>query len=207
MIQEDDQHMAFGIHMSLIAEIITYEWEYSFFKKPKSITFVDKRDERDYRAVQIGQQIWMAENLNYEPEVDSWCYESENNNCETFGRLYTYDAAMNACPEGWHLPDEQEWLELTTYLGENAGGKLKAKKYWTLPNVDATDESSFSALPAGIRKKNGKFSNMGNYGFYWTATPQGSKKAKSVSLYGNSGKAFPTIWKKAQGQSVRCIRD
>ena len=74
-------------------------------------TFVDERNKKTYRYVAMGDLIWMAENLNFKIE-DSWCYDDKNANCKKFGRLYTYDAAMNACPDGWHLPSLNEWKNL-----------------------------------------------------------------------------------------------
>lgn len=71
----------------------------------------DSRDGHTYKTVVIGKQVWMAENLNFNT-ANSWC-----NKCETYGRLYTYDAALKACPSGWHLPTDSEWATLTNYTG------------------------------------------------------------------------------------------
>lgn len=70
-----------------------------------------------FEAVTIGNQVWMAENLNTEME-GSVCYEYNPENCEQFGRLYDYKAAIKACPAGWHLPDSTEMEELFVTAGK-----------------------------------------------------------------------------------------
>lgn len=75
--------------------------------------FTDSRDGKKYRTVKIGDQIWMAENLNYSSGT---CYKKEDANCDRYGRLYTWKDALDASPEGWHLPSKEEWQTLTVIL-------------------------------------------------------------------------------------------
>jgi len=96
----------------------------------------DNRDGQSYETIQIGSQCWMKQNLNYETD-SSWCYSNDTANCEIYGRLYAHNTALKACPSGWHLPDDDEWCELLTYIdptvncsssgitGTDAGGKMK----------------------------------------------------------------------------------
>jgi uncharacterized protein (TIGR02145 family) len=115
----------------------------------------DTRDMQLYRVVTIGEQIWMAENLNYKVE-SSFCYNDSAKYCEKYGRLYQRAVAISACPEGWHLPDSTEWRVLFDAVGgQNVAGKiLKASSGWIKfhdVNGNGSDDFGFSALPAGSR--------------------------------------------------------
>jgi uncharacterized protein (TIGR02145 family) len=100
-------------------------------------TFTDSRDNKTYKWVKIGTQVWMAENLAYtgtdiqhitgnsewnnNEDLDAWCYyENNEDNAKIYGVLYQWEAAKSACPIGWHLPTDEEWTQLENYLKENA---------------------------------------------------------------------------------------
>ncbi len=118
-------------------------------------TMTDERDGNVYRVVIIGSQTWMAENLNFETE-NSHCYADDPANCAQYGRLYAWNAAMSACPSGWHLPSSAEWNTLfTTVGGQSTAGKA-LKSVTGFPflidrpgSSDGTDALGFGALPAG----------------------------------------------------------
>lgn len=101
--------------------------------------FTDNRDAHSYQTVQIGNQCWMKENLNYDQNSfgNDWCYDNDANNCTIYGRLYDWEATMagastsssnpsgvqGVCPTGWHVPSDVEWTQLTDYLSANS-------QYW-----------------------------------------------------------------------------
>ena len=125
--------------------------------------FEDDRDGTVYRTVQIGTQVWMAENLNYE-QGEASCYENDSANCKMYGRLYSWDEAEEACPSGWHLPQVSEVETLLKnaggvqddekkFLWHNAGYFLKTKTGWQDYDEGVSgngfDVLGFSAKAAG----------------------------------------------------------
>ncbi len=149
----------------------------------------------------------------------------QTNNYKTYGVLYNWTAAMNGaassdanpsgvqgvCPTGWHLPSDIEWTKLTNHLGgENvAGGKLKEKEttHWDDPNIGATNESGFTALPGGSRGRNGSFSYVGNIGNWWSSTQFLSSNALGRYLGHYYARVNGNLVTKDNGFSVRCVRD
>ena len=128
---------------------------------------------------------------------------------------YVIDALSNGnlkiCPQGWHVPTDNDWKILEEYLGgsERAGGKMKevGSLNWVNPNTSATNESLFSALPSGYRLYNGNYSYMGNYGFYWSSTENGTSHAYFRYLYNESARIIKNSIYKSSGFSIRCIKD
>ncbi len=185
-----------------------------------------------YRTVNIGTQEWMAENLRVEklndgtaiqflPDASSWsstesglpAYSWYNNDSIGYGALYNWYAVSTGklCPVGWHIATDEEWTILTDYLGgqELAGGKLKEKgtAHWQEPNTGASNESGFSALPAGYRHFSGYFNGIGKYGYWWTSTESSENEAFLRTMsYG-----FPNIDRssssKKSGMTIRCVKD
>jgi uncharacterized protein (TIGR02145 family)/uncharacterized repeat protein (TIGR02543 family) len=133
-------------------------------------TFTDSRDGKTYKRVVIDEQVWMAENLNYEAE-GSKCYENNSENCVRYGRLYNWSAAKSACPAGFHLPSDKEWTTLTDYVGglATAGKKLKSQSGWN-NSGDGTNDVEFSALPGGFVFGKLGFFSVGEVGSWWSAT-------------------------------------
>ena len=142
---------------------------------------VDERDGKTYRTVKIGDQVWMAENLNYEMPW-SYCYDGLDSNCIRYGRLYQWTEAEYACPVGWHLPDSSEWNTLIASVGgeKDAGRLLKSTTGWDIFYVDdemiyddnGTDAFGFSALPAGWRNDSFgvSFDCLGNETNFWSTS-------------------------------------
>ena len=161
-----------------------------------------------YNTVQIGDQCWLKENLNYET-ANSWCYDNNTGNCETYGRLYTWQAAMNGsttqgtkgiCPDGWHIPTRAEFETLIASVN-NDGNALKAI------GQNGTNTSGFSALLAGNRSSNGNFNALGVGTGFFSSTEYSSSDAYHLSLsYPISNISFRDH-AKDWGFSVRCVQD
>ena len=196
-------------------------------------SFTDTRDGRTYKTVTIGDQVWMAENLNYETG-NSYCYNNNSANCTKYGRLYTWAAAMDSvgtlttngkgcgykktcsptypvrgiCPEGWHLPSKTEFETLFTAVGgqDSAGTALKSTGGW-FNDGNGTDAFGFSALPAGDRGSNGGCNYEGLNAYFWSSTEYDSNYAYNVLLYVNFDYAYLDYGNKDYGFSVRCLTD
>ena len=170
-------------------------------------TMKDSRDGKTYKTVQIGGQIWMAENLNYKTE-ESFCYEDKDANCAKYGRLYTWNAAKIACPAGWHLPSVEDFKTLFKTVGGHdvAGKELKPTRGWDVD--DSVDDSlGFSALPAGGRYVDGSFIDDGVFAIFWSSTENNSDNAYYMRLYYDSDKAVLYNYSKYDAFSVRCLKD
>jgi len=168
----------------------------------------DSRDGKKYKTVKIGEQTWMAENLNYDAR-DSKCYGNGSVSCEKYGRLYNWEAANKACPSGWHLPSSAEWDVLMIAVGGSmsAATKLKAKSGWHY-NGNGTDEFGFSALPGGDgNHPDGDFLNVGLYGSWWTASELSDGLAYYRFMFYYYGEAYWTGNYKSKLLSVRCVKD
>ncbi|GBU25207.1 hypothetical protein R83H12_01848 [Fibrobacteria bacterium R8-3-H12] len=157
-------------------------------------------------SVEIGNQVWMAKNLNCDV-AGSKCYGNDTANCNLYGRLYEWKTAMVACPSGWHLPNNDEWDELIYFIGDSiAGAELKAKSGW-IDDGNGTDAYGFSALPGGYGEANGKFRDFGEFGVWWT-----SSECYENNAYGRLMKyaydyAFYDVGDKDILLSVRCLKD
>lgn len=145
-------------------------------------------------------------------------------NYTTYGVLYNWVAAMGEasssssdtrvkgiCPDGWHLPNDAEWTQLTDCLGGEsvAGGKLRetGTTHWGSPNNSATNESGFTALPGGYRYNYGTFHSIGSRGHWWSATEYNSTLAWYRLIYYNKSDLDKNYLSKGVGFSVRCVRD
>jgi uncharacterized protein (TIGR02145 family) len=196
-------------------------------------TFTDARDGKVYKWVKIGNQVWMAENLVYNgPGSDGnaidgiYAYENNANNVAFYGRLYKYNAAIAACPAGWHLPTNDEWNILINYLtangygfegsGDDVAKALAAKSGWEdspwpgFPGNDqgSNNSSGFSAVPGGERAGNGYFWDIGRYAEFWTATKSSEYLATIKALaYSYSGVyTMQGVWTET-ALSVRCVKN
>ncbi len=164
----------------------------------------DDRDGQIYKTVKIGDQWWMAENLNYETD-SSFCYKDSAEFCEKYGRLYTWDAVVDVCPDGWHLPSKVEWETLFDAVGgrATAGKMLKSTS-----GGKGTDAFGFSALPAGYRVKGGGYLYEGK-DVMFQSTTKGDYDVYYAYLDFNADYAagMATDDYVSYGFSVRCVKD
>lgn len=149
----------------------------------------------------------MAENLKYKIG-DSYCYDDNYANCEKYGRLYTWDAAFEACPEGWHLPTKEEFETLLVNVGgiETAGKMLKSKQGWD-EDGNGIDKYGFNVLPAGSRNYDDGFNGAGKSASFWSATEDGEYDAYLLGLDYDGEGAYLLDYDVGAASSVRCIRD
>ncbi|HNW88301.1 MAG TPA: FISUMP domain-containing protein [Bacteroidales bacterium] len=160
---------------------------------------INDYDGNVYNTVQIGNQLWMRENLkvtHYQngdaiPIISAtnlWMSATTHGRCyynldsasnkAVYGGLYNWHVvndSRNVCPNGWHVPSDADWNTMEVALGSETisiGGSMKETGFahWITPNTGATNSSGFTALPGGQRDYNGMFNNMTNYGYFWTST-------------------------------------
>ena len=204
-------------------------------------TLIDSRDGQKYKTVKIGDRWWLAKNLNYAAD-SSYCYNDEPDSCAIYGRLYPWTVAMQLdtiynklnvtytetikgahqgiCPDGWHIPSEEEWNEMIDYAdshngNEGASASLRAKYGWIADEtyeIKYIDRFGFAGLPAGarankeMRKSDCNYSygyetniycGVGEEAFFWTSTEQidyrnDSERALYFFLHGLQNGNFQT---------------
>ncbi|MDX2302967.1 MAG: FISUMP domain-containing protein, partial [Microscillaceae bacterium] len=166
-------------------------------------------DGRVYRVVTIGTQTWLGENLKYEtPSAgSSICYDNNDNNCETYGRLYNFEAAEVACPSGWHLASDEEWKTLERFLGipeselDDLGGR-------------GTDEGAelvngiFKAEKGGAQSTGGNFTALNVRANFWTSTSDPENNTEVFyRRVDDVGDIFRTTAPKTLKICVRCLKN
>lgn len=192
-------------------------------------------DGNVYRAVIIGAQIWMAENLKVThyrdgspiPDAqgdEEWAHLQEGAYClfpkdpsdykATYGCLYNFyavDDRRGLAPEGWHVPTASEWRELAKNLGGDTIGGSKMKdtlsNLWKIVPPGSSNASGFSALPAGGRGRRGEFGEVGNYATWWSSTSYDSMNAWHWGLHPDKNSLRYNPGHKASGFSVHCVKN
>jgi len=195
-------------------------------------------DNHNYATVTIGTQIWMAENLNVGIMIDGvqgqtdngmvekYCYYNNVNYCSIYGGLYQWNEMMQytnipgyqgICPAGWHIPTKEEWITETDFLGgsDAAGGKMKSTGtiesgtgLWYSPNTGATNESGFTAFPAGeLNSVDFTFYSIGLDSRWWCSTYSSDNYAWYWALYDSYVNIGMFYGPRDNGWSVRCLRD
>ena len=167
--------------------------------------FVDVRDSQEYKTIEIGGRVWMAENLNYQGNLDDsvldtvggWfgCFENNVNYCEKQGRLYQWGVAMTACPDGWSLPSKADFDSLFDAVGGLANA------------ADSLISRGFISQINGGYYYMGYFSFFDKYAYFWTQDLVRTKNARSVMLEnGRSSASFDETFEDF-ALSVRCIQN
>ncbi|GBU24521.1 hypothetical protein R83H12_01154 [Fibrobacteria bacterium R8-3-H12] len=191
-------------------------------------------DGRTYKTVVIGDQVWMAENLDY-AATGSLCYNDDIYKCTQYGRLYTWATAMNVsenynteeltpseqhqgiCPDGWHIPNNAEWDKLYHYVDGTSGTEspyrsevasryLKSISGWSYGD-NGEDTYGFAALPGGWSNSYGSFYHDGEYGNWWSATEINDNNVYHRCIYCSSEAPDWYFNYKYFLLSVRCLKD
>lgn len=193
-------------------------------------------DGNIYKTIRLGTQTWMAENLRTTRMKDNtaispvtsemdWAALTAPGYCwygnvlsnspvaVECGALYNWHTVSsgNLCPDGWHVPSQDDFNALVSFVGgaDIAGGKLKENgtKHWNRPNAMATNLSGFTGLPTGMRNADGAYAGIGNAALFWTATEHSGTAAVSAVLLNNTGAYGENNFAREAGLSVRCIKD
>jgi len=175
-----------------------------------------------YRTLQVGDQIWMAENLRTGSEYgQSWCYSGHDFYCDRYGRLYDWEAVMagseepgaqGICPSGWYVPTDEDWHILESFFATGScdasrlswgcfpAGSLMKTDVW-----GGDEESMFAVLPAGYIERTGGSSNLNSYSFFWTSSKIGDSVWRRGFL-DSQGSVLRNTENPEYGYSVRCIK-
>ena len=185
---------------------------------------LDERDGQRYKTVEIGNQVWMAENLNYVTD-SSTCYRKMNRFCRKYGRLYIWADAVGksesecgegeecslpsgniqgVCPNGWHLPSLAEWKELFEVV--KYSDYIKSDSIWTR-GYGNSDRFGFNALPAGYMIGRGGYDYFHSGTGFWSSTESRQGLAYGLKLVYNGTTNKLQEWTEDFGLSVRCVKD
>ncbi len=162
-------------------------------------TYKDSRNGKVYKTVKIGNQVWMAENLNYDAGKGCNCYDNSASNCEKYGRLYTWEAAKRAVPKGWHLPSKKEFETLLSNVSVDMEDAYE--------HIIIGGSSGFNALFGGDRTSNGNFFYMGECAYFWSSTEYDNSNAWYLGVLSGRKSAEWINYLKNNGFSMRCIKD
>jgi uncharacterized protein (TIGR02145 family) len=169
-------------------------------------TFTDDRDGQIYQWVKIGKQVWMAQNLNYQPTSGSFYYNNDPLNRAKYGLYYNFQAITSIAPKGWHIPTDIEWQLLEATAGMSIANVQGMNYRSNIAGIFLPGgETGLNVLYAGWHKQ-GYFDELGKAAYFWTSTQSGAPvyarmfKRSSSAVYRNRfGIAY--------AMSVRCVKD
>ncbi len=175
-------------------------------------------DGNKYKTVQIGTQTWMAENLRVTRDksgaaLTTYCYLDRDDFCKEFGRLYTWDQALKAAPNGWHVPTDEEWRQMEMELGLSPE---EAPLYGWRGTDHGTKlaeggTSGFEALFGGYKDGtvfwSGRYFDIGYFAAFWTKSQVDSLRAIGYFIYSDDGAVVRDDYDKTAALSIRCVKD
>jgi uncharacterized protein (TIGR02145 family) len=220
-----DKHLFLTFLLTIVAGVC-FTQQYGSLKDP--------RDGRMYNTVKIGNQVWMAENLNTDrfrngdliPEAKTneeweladdnkqpaWCYyNNDSANAAKFGKLYNWYAVNDKrglAPKNWHIASDADFRNLTNFLGGKkvAGYKMKSTNGW-FDNGNGSNSSGYSGSPGSFRNCGGQFNHISKFGYWWTSTDTDYSNAWCRIIGAEDFEISNFSLCKSAGMAVRCIKD
>lgn len=176
-------------------------------------TLTDSRDNQEYNIVEIGDQTWMAENLNYDTgDTNSTCYEESTDSCDKYGKLYRFEILSTVCPNGYHVPTDADWKVLEEEIGvptselDNFDGRGTVAE-----KLKPGGSTGFEVQYSGI-KINDSYFNIGSTASLWTSDTVSNGDAISRDISASSTKT--SISRETNEYNidnlfycVRCLKD
>ena len=168
--------------------------------------FYDPRDGQEYETVllQLKQEggviierEWFSSNLNYEMD-GSFCYKNYREYCGVYGRLYSWDAAMEACPTGWHLTTDEEWQQLADHFGGTKSAASAMKE---------GGESGLNVIMAGFGEQNETYIDVGVNAYFWNISDVNSTTPGLITFHNGEDYISNNSINATHRNSVRCVRD
>ena len=145
---------------------------------------------------------------------DTWCFEEKEDNCNKYGRLYTWEAANTACPNGWRLPTDDEWWTMASYYGKAYNSypdqeKMEGKDDGEVAYKALIDggETGFAALLGGSHSPDEGFDYLGDLGSYWSSSENSSANVWGYYFYIHTKGLARDNYYKTLGFSCRCLQD
>lgn len=224
-VEEDVDSLTAGFYSVTVSDAIDSTASDSIMvSEPAPDSVVTDIEGNKYPVVAIGEQIWMAENLKVTKapdgsDIESYCYNDDPAFEDTYGRLYTWDVAMNGtviemaqgiCPDGWHIPSDEEWKALEMYLGMTRE-QADMENTWRGEGVGTSliegGSSGYEAKLSGRRSSAGSYMLRGLYEYAWTSTEYGDNAWRRCLNGSDSRVGRWNTFPKAYGFSVRCIKN
>ncbi len=171
--------------------------------------FIDERDDNIYLVAKFNNLWWMCQNLKYDVGEGSGCYEDDETNCMLKGRLYNWEAAQKVCPEGYHLPDDDEWKSLEAYIGMDKDelDQQRNRNSGTVGKfLKIGGGLGFDADFIGMINAKGNSSYTGLNAYFWTATESDDTYAWTRVMYKSKGGVDRLASDKKTKYSVRCVK-